>query len=70
VAIAVSINGRLLGTVHCDRGGERRFEKAVPAEWLRAGAGNLAAVEIDKLWVSPSDGAKLGFILGRAGFVQ
>jgi len=31
---------------------------------------NLVALEIDKVWIAPGDGAKMGFILSRAGFAR
>ena len=68
VTISVLINGNLLDKVHCAKSGERYFEKPVPAKFLRPNAMNLVALEIDKVWIAPGDGAQLGFILSRAGF--
>jgi hypothetical protein len=68
VNIAVLINGQLLDTVHCEKAGEHYFEKRVPAKLLQANAINLVALEIDKVWIAPDDGAVLGFILTRVGF--
>ena len=31
---------------------------------------NIVAIEADKVWTSKEDGATLGFILSRAGFVE
>jgi len=70
VVISVFINGAPFDTVHCAAAGERHFEKPVPATLLHARSINLAAMEIDKVWVSKLDGAALGFILTRAGFTQ
>ena len=70
VTVSVFVNGKLLDKVRCDKPGEVNFNKPVPADWLRADAPTLVAAEIDKVWVAPADGAKLGFILSRAGFVQ
>jgi hypothetical protein len=50
--------------------GEQHFEKAVPAEWIEPGKDTLLAASIDKVWVAPADGAKLGFILTRIGLTQ
>jgi hypothetical protein len=68
VVISVFINGHLLGTMKGDSDGQKHFEKPVPAALLRPHALNLAALEIDKVWVSKLDGAVLGFILTSAGF--
>ena len=70
VTISYFINGRLLDKVRYDQPGQVQFTKPVPAEWLRTDAPNLVAAEVDKVWVAPADGAQLGFILSRAGFVQ
>lgn len=68
--ISLLVNGHLLERIHIDQPGQKHFEKPVPAEWLRTDTLTLVAVEIDKLYVSPRDGVKLGFILSRAGFVD
>lgn len=70
VSIAISVNGRLLARPRYERGGEFRFEQAVPAEWLRTDMHNHVTLEIDKAWVAPEDGARLGFILKSAGFLE
>ena len=70
IKISVFINDRLLDTVAVDKPGNRRFEKPVPGAWLRNDAVTKVVAEVDKPWIAPADGAKLGFILSRAGFVQ
>ena len=70
VTISIFINGHPLDTLKYADAGEKHFEKPVPAKFLRAKSMNFAAMEIDKVWVSKSDGAVLGFILTRAGFTQ
>jgi hypothetical protein len=70
VAISIFINGHPLDTLKCSEAGERNYVKPVPAEWLHAKSMNFAAMEIDKVWVSKTDGVVLGFILTRAGFTQ
>ncbi len=68
VTVSIFINGNLLDKVPCDRPGEKHFSKPVPESFLRANTMNFAALEIDKMWTSPTDGVQLGFILIRAGF--
>jgi hypothetical protein len=68
VTISVFINGHPLGSVKCADAGRKLFEKPVPAAFMRPKAVNFAALEIDKVWVSKTDGAVLGFILTTAGF--
>jgi hypothetical protein len=70
VTISILVNGNLLDKAKYPEPGEKHFEKAVPAKFLRAKSVNFVAMEIDKVWVSKSDGAVLGFILTRAGFTQ
>ena len=68
VTISIFVNGNRLGSVRCADGGRKQFEKAVPETFLRPRVVNLVALEIDKVWVSKTDGAVLGFILTSAGF--
>jgi hypothetical protein len=70
VAISVFINGNLLDKMKCPDAGRKQFEKPVPAAFLHPKAVNFAALEIDKVWVSKTDGAVLGFILTSAGFSE
>jgi hypothetical protein len=70
VVVSVFVNGQLLDRSRYEKGGEFRIEKPVPAEWLRTDLHNYVTLEIDKPWVAPQDGARLGFILKSAGFLQ
>ena len=38
--------------------------------WLHTSTETLVSEEIDKLYVSPEDGVKLGFILTNMGFAR
>jgi len=70
VTISFFVNGHLLDKVRYDKGGEMHFERPVPAAWLRTNTATVVAAEIDKVWIAAADGARLGFILSRAGFVE
>jgi hypothetical protein len=70
VAIAFFVNGHTLDVLRFATPGPQHYEKVVPAEWLDAAQDNLTGAEIDKVWVSPNDGAKLGFILNRLGLTE
>ncbi len=70
VTVTCAINGRRIAAWHCDRPGQRRMEAAVPGGWLKPGAEVTVDLVADKLWTAPSDGARLGFLLGSAGFVE
>ncbi len=68
VAITFKVNGRVLDTVTYNSHGDKSFEKSVRPEWLAADPVVVSA-EIDKVWISKTDGARLGVMLIRAGFV-
>jgi hypothetical protein len=70
VTISIFINGHLFGKVKYGDAGRKQFEKPVPVAFLNSKAVNFAALEIDKVWVSKTDGAVLGFILTSAGFSE
>jgi hypothetical protein len=70
VTITFLINDKLLDTIRYDRPGSKHFEKQVPAEWLQTGTPVTVAAEVDKSYIAPEDGAKLGFILTSAGFIR
>ena len=70
VSIAFTVNDRLLDRVRYETPGPHHFEKPVPSDWIDPHAEAIAAAEIDKVWVSKDDGARLGFILSRIGLVE
>jgi len=70
VTITFLVNGRQLDRVRYDSHGEKHFEKPVDPDWIRGGEENRATAELDKIWVAPDDGAKLGLILTRVGFLD
>jgi hypothetical protein len=70
VTLSILLNGQPLDKMRCPKPGERHFQTPVPAGLLQANVVNTVAIEPDKVWVSPQDGAVLGFILLRAGFVE
>lgn len=70
VTISFRVAGRLLGSEQVKKPGDFIFEKPVPPEWLTTGSPILVELDIDKLWVSPADGVRRGFILRRLGFLQ
>ena len=64
------VNDHELGSANYTMPGVYHFEKPVPENWLEAGKDATLAAEVDKVWVAPEDGAKLGFILTRIGLRQ
>jgi hypothetical protein len=70
VTITVTINGQVLDSTTYDKPGYQRIEKAVRESLLHAKTENIVTMDIDKLWVAPTDKATFGFILTNAGFIQ
>jgi hypothetical protein len=70
VTISIFINGHRLDSLKYASAGRQEFEKPVPAAFLLPKSVNFVALEIDKVWVSKTDGAVLGFILTSAGFTE
>lgn len=68
VSISFFIGDKLLDKVRYDTAGYKHFEKAVDDAWLQTADETLVAEEIDKVYVDPQDGTKLGFILTNLGF--
>lgn len=64
------VNGHLLDKVRYATPGNKHFEKPVPAEWLSTETESIIAIDVDKLYVAPQDGAKFGVILTRIGFIR
>jgi hypothetical protein len=70
VTLSFFVNDHLLDTVRCPAPGDRHFEKRVPDGWVEPNKEATVAAEIDKVYVSPKDGSRLGFILTRVGLKQ
>jgi len=70
VTIRWMVNDRVLDTVRYAKPGSYVFEKPVPAEWLKPNAENAGGAAIDKVYIASTDGAKLGIILSRIGFLK
>jgi hypothetical protein len=70
VTVSFYVNGRPVGRLPCPKPGDYKFEQPVRQELLRANEYNTIAAQADKLWVSQTDGVKLGFTMTRAGFLR
>jgi hypothetical protein len=70
VTIAFKVNDQVVSTVRYDQPGKKTFEAAVPPAFLRPQAENLVSAELDKVWIAPQDGARLGLILTKMGLQQ
>ena len=70
VTITFLVNDQELDRVKYDTPGDRTFEKLVPNGMLKPMSENTLAADVDKPWVSKTDGQKLGFILVKIGLQQ
>jgi hypothetical protein len=68
VTVQVNVNDHPLESIRCTHAGDYRFEKPVPAEWVTSGGPTYVTAEAAPLWIAPSDGVHLGYLLLRAGF--
>lgn len=70
VTLTFFVNDHVLDSVRYKAAGEYHYEKAVPPEWVAPMKETTLGASIDKVWVSPTDEAKLGFVLVRIGLTQ
>jgi hypothetical protein len=62
------VNGKSVGKMRCAEPEEHRFEAPVPRAVLDLSAETHVTFQLDKYWVAPADGAKLGILLMDVGF--
>jgi hypothetical protein len=70
LTVSFLVNDRILDRVRYDHDGAQHFEKAVPAGWVTAGEDVTVGASVDKPWVPPEGGPKLGIMLVRMGLTQ
>lgn len=70
VEIQFQVNGHVLEKVRFTEPGKHSYVRDVPSDWVIPGKENLVGAQIDKLWTSPDDGTKLGFILTKIGLIE
>ncbi len=70
VSVSVFVNGARVGRIDCPKPGPYLFKQPVPSKLLKDNDYNYLAAEIDKVYVSELDGARLGFTLYKAGFIE
>jgi hypothetical protein len=68
VNISYLVDGKTLGSVHCDHAGKYEVAKPVPQGWVQPDQYIHVTFAADRKWVSPDDGAQLTFLLFNAGF--
>lgn len=62
------VNGRSVGKQRCDRAGEYTFKAPVSLEALEYEPEARVRMVMDKYWIAPSDGNRLGVQLIQVGF--
>jgi hypothetical protein len=67
--MTVRINGKELGQRAYNSPEDQTFEQAVPPEMLRADGVALVETALDKYYIAPADGQKLGYLFVRGGFI-
>jgi hypothetical protein len=70
VTLTFLVNGAFLDRYRCDDPGEQHYSHSVPSAMVRPNEVNVVAIDPDPVWISKSDGGRLGFILSRAGFTE
>jgi len=70
IQVTWTVNDKPVETVTYDSPGNKTFDKPVPPAMLKANAENTVGAQIDKVWVSKTDGVKLGLILSQIGLLQ
>jgi len=70
IKVTWAVNDKPLDTVAYDSAGQKTYDHPIPPELLRANAENTVGAQIDKVWVSKTDGVKLGLILSQIGILQ
>lgn len=67
VTVTFTVNDHPLDRVRYATPGAKHFEKSIPEAWLTPHSDAIVGAEIDKMWTSKTDGARLGIILSRLG---
>jgi hypothetical protein len=70
LTVSFLVNDRVLDRARYDHDGAQHFEKPIPAGWVTAGQDITVGADVDKTWISPDGGPKLGIILTRIGLTQ
>ncbi len=68
--LTVRVNGKEIGRERYTSLEGQTFERAVPASLLRSDGVALVETVLDKYYIAPEDGQKLGYLFVRGGFVE
>jgi hypothetical protein len=70
VTLSCTINGKHIGSERIGKPGRLAVRFAVPEGMLKAGTAAVVDLVADKIWVAPTDGARLSYLLHSVGFVE
>lgn len=70
VRLTVWVNTHQLGDELYTLPEDHTFDHAVPAEWLRPDGLTVVETKLDKYFIAPDDGQKLGYLFVAGGFVN
>ena len=66
----VWIGEKQLGQQTLASAGDHRFEHPVPPDWIPPAGLTIVETTLDKYYVAPEDGQKLGYMFVRGGFLN
>ncbi len=70
IRLRLRVNGRDLGERRLDRPEDHHLLWTVPPNCLRADGLTLVETELDRYYIAPDDGQKLGYLFVAGGFVR
>jgi hypothetical protein len=70
VSVKFFVKDHELASERYTKPGQQHWEKIVPPEWLQPNTETEIGAEVDKVWTSPGDHAKLGLILTKIGLTE
>ncbi|QOY86873.1 hypothetical protein [Paludibaculum fermentans] len=70
ITLTFEVNGQKVGTLRCDHAAQYRFRAPIPKALAQEEQVITLVGIVDKPWVSPGDGAKLGVLVTGAGFLE
>ena len=68
VTVSFFVNDHMAGEEQYTSYGDKSFEKFIPADWLKGREETRVRMRIHPVW--PNNGANLGVLLKRVGFVE
>ncbi len=70
ITLTFTVNGRQVTQVRCDKPGPSQVRAPLPPDLATPGSELVLEAAIDKPWVAPDDGAKLGVLVSAMGFIR